>query len=229
MAELATEALTAAGVPHHLQTAGNLSRSSSAAAPPSRTSTTPAPSPPPPTPRSSTPCWTRRLPPPSPFEAWFLSAAHDASALARIAAALPAGAQAAAQSSPPKPEPQRPRRAASRARPSVPATSSARDIPPRQRPHPATSSISPPLHSPRRPHVMVATPRPLTSNVPALPARRHRPATPPHPSGPTRRDAPRPAWPHRDASHVASDTSATRLAPTTAQRAGRSAPTDNSP
>ena len=35
--------------------------------------------------------------PPSPFEAWFLSAAHDASALARIAAALPAGAQAAAQ------------------------------------------------------------------------------------------------------------------------------------
>jgi glutamate-1-semialdehyde 2,1-aminomutase len=35
--------------------------------------------------------------PPSPFEAWFLSAAHDTTALARIAAALPAAARAAAQ------------------------------------------------------------------------------------------------------------------------------------
>jgi glutamate-1-semialdehyde 2,1-aminomutase len=34
--------------------------------------------------------------PPSPFEAWFLSAAHDAEAIGRIAAALPAGARAAA-------------------------------------------------------------------------------------------------------------------------------------
>jgi glutamate-1-semialdehyde 2,1-aminomutase len=35
--------------------------------------------------------------PPSPFEAWFLSAAHDDGALAVIAAALPAAAQAAAR------------------------------------------------------------------------------------------------------------------------------------
>jgi glutamate-1-semialdehyde 2,1-aminomutase len=34
--------------------------------------------------------------PPSPFEAWFLSAAHDDEAISRIAAALPAAARAAA-------------------------------------------------------------------------------------------------------------------------------------
>ncbi len=34
--------------------------------------------------------------PPSPFEAWFLSAAHDEEAIGRIAAALPAAARAAA-------------------------------------------------------------------------------------------------------------------------------------
>jgi glutamate-1-semialdehyde 2,1-aminomutase len=34
--------------------------------------------------------------PPSPYEAWFVSAAHDDTALARIADALPAAAQAAA-------------------------------------------------------------------------------------------------------------------------------------
>jgi glutamate-1-semialdehyde 2,1-aminomutase len=34
--------------------------------------------------------------PPSGYEAWFLSAAHDDTALSRIAAALPAAAQAAA-------------------------------------------------------------------------------------------------------------------------------------
>ena len=98
VARLATEALTAAGVPHHLQTAGNLfsvflgrsapvqnfddARTQSAAA--------------------YAAFFHAMLDhgvylPPSPFEAWFLSAAHDASALARIAAALPAGAQAAAQ------------------------------------------------------------------------------------------------------------------------------------
>jgi len=33
--------------------------------------------------------------PPSPFEAWFLSAAHDDEALSRIAEALPAAARAA--------------------------------------------------------------------------------------------------------------------------------------
>jgi glutamate-1-semialdehyde 2,1-aminomutase len=34
--------------------------------------------------------------PPSGYEAWFLSAAHDDAALARIEAALPSAAQAAA-------------------------------------------------------------------------------------------------------------------------------------
>jgi len=34
--------------------------------------------------------------PPSPFEAWFVSAAHDSEAVERIAAALPAAARAAA-------------------------------------------------------------------------------------------------------------------------------------
>jgi len=34
--------------------------------------------------------------PPSPYEAWFLSAAHDDAAIGRIAEALPAGARAAA-------------------------------------------------------------------------------------------------------------------------------------
>ena len=34
--------------------------------------------------------------PPSPFEAWFLSAAHDDAAIGQIAAALPAAAAAAA-------------------------------------------------------------------------------------------------------------------------------------
>jgi glutamate-1-semialdehyde 2,1-aminomutase len=34
--------------------------------------------------------------PPSGYEAWFLSAAHDDEAIARIAAALPAAARAAA-------------------------------------------------------------------------------------------------------------------------------------
>jgi glutamate-1-semialdehyde 2,1-aminomutase len=34
--------------------------------------------------------------PPSPYEAWFLSAAHDEAAVSRIADALPAAARAAA-------------------------------------------------------------------------------------------------------------------------------------
>jgi glutamate-1-semialdehyde 2,1-aminomutase len=98
VAKLATEALAAAGVPHHLQTAGNLfsvflgrsapvrnfddARSQSAAA--------------------YAAFFHAMLDggvylPPSPFEAWFLSASHDASAIGRIAAALPAAAQAAAK------------------------------------------------------------------------------------------------------------------------------------
>ncbi|MFT4219338.1 MAG: glutamate-1-semialdehyde 2,1-aminomutase [Microbacterium sp.] len=39
--------------------------------------------------------------PPSVFEAWFLTAAHDAAALARVVGALPAAARAAASASPP--------------------------------------------------------------------------------------------------------------------------------
>ena len=38
--------------------------------------------------------------PPSAFEAWFVSAAHDDAALDQIAAALPAAARAAAQATP---------------------------------------------------------------------------------------------------------------------------------
>lgn len=97
VAKLATEALTAAGVPHRLQTAGNLfsvylgrtdpvrnfddARAQSAAA--------------------YAAFFHAMLDggvylPPSPFEAWFLSASHDAPAIARIAAALPAAALAAA-------------------------------------------------------------------------------------------------------------------------------------
>jgi glutamate-1-semialdehyde 2,1-aminomutase len=98
VAKLATEALTAAGVEHELQTAGNLfsvflgrsapvrnfddARAQSAAA--------------------YAAFFHAMLDggvylPPSPFEAWFLSAAHDASAIARIATALPAAARAAAK------------------------------------------------------------------------------------------------------------------------------------
>jgi glutamate-1-semialdehyde 2,1-aminomutase len=97
VAKLTTEALAAAGVEHHLQTAGNLfsvylgrsapvrdfddARAQSAAA--------------------YAAFFHAMLDhgvylPPSPFEAWFLSAAHDATALGRIAAALPPAAQAAA-------------------------------------------------------------------------------------------------------------------------------------
>jgi glutamate-1-semialdehyde 2,1-aminomutase len=39
--------------------------------------------------------------PPSVFEAWFVSAAHDDVALDRIVAALPAAARAAAAATPP--------------------------------------------------------------------------------------------------------------------------------
>jgi glutamate-1-semialdehyde 2,1-aminomutase len=97
VAKLAADALTAAGVPFRLQEAGSLfsfflgvdgpvrdfdaARSQSAAA--------------------YAAFFHAMLHrgvylPPSPFEAWFLSAAHDDAAIGRIAAALPAAARAAA-------------------------------------------------------------------------------------------------------------------------------------
>jgi glutamate-1-semialdehyde 2,1-aminomutase len=41
--------------------------------------------------------------PPSAFEAWFVTAAHDDEVLSRIADALPAAARAAAEARPPGP------------------------------------------------------------------------------------------------------------------------------
>src|ERR1700733_5354730 len=97
VAKLATEALAAAGVPHRLQTAGNLfsvflgrtepvrdfgeARGQSSAA--------------------YAAFFHAMLDrgvylPPSPYEAWFLSAAHDDDAIGRIAEALPEAARAAA-------------------------------------------------------------------------------------------------------------------------------------
>jgi len=46
--------------------------------------------------------------PPSVFEAWFLTAAHDDAALERVLAALPSAARAAAAALPPAPQPARP-------------------------------------------------------------------------------------------------------------------------
>ena len=52
-------------------------------------------------PRSSTRCSTRGVYlPPSAFESWFVSAAHDDDALDRVADALPAAARAAAAATP---------------------------------------------------------------------------------------------------------------------------------
>jgi glutamate-1-semialdehyde 2,1-aminomutase len=97
VAALAAGALDEAGVPYRLQEAGNLFsvflgsnaqvRDFAAAR------------------RQSTPAYAAFFHamlaggvylPPSPYEAWFLSAAHDDEAVSRIAAALPAAAQAAA-------------------------------------------------------------------------------------------------------------------------------------
>ncbi|HKB29217.1 MAG TPA: glutamate-1-semialdehyde 2,1-aminomutase [Streptosporangiaceae bacterium] len=98
VAGLATEALTAAGVPHRVQTAGNLfsvflgvsgavrdfdgARAQNGAA--------------------YAAFFHAMLDagvylPPSPYEVWFLSAAHDDAAIERVAAALPGAAKAAAR------------------------------------------------------------------------------------------------------------------------------------
>ncbi|MCL2848929.1 MAG: glutamate-1-semialdehyde 2,1-aminomutase [Micrococcales bacterium] len=97
---LVTDALTAAGVEHVIQRAGNLFSVVFAAEPATDWTT-----------MQATATW-RYAPffhalldagvsaPPSAYEAWFVSAAHDEAALAHIADALPAAARAAARAQP---------------------------------------------------------------------------------------------------------------------------------
>jgi glutamate-1-semialdehyde 2,1-aminomutase len=97
---LASEALTGAGVPHRIQHAGNLFSVFFADAPVTNFAQAQA-------------AQTYRYRaffhamldagvylPPSAFEAWFVTAAHDDAAIDRIAAALPAAAKAAAEAAP---------------------------------------------------------------------------------------------------------------------------------
>jgi glutamate-1-semialdehyde 2,1-aminomutase len=97
---LASEALTGAGVPHLVQYAGNLFSVFFAEAPVTNFAQAQA-------------AQTYRYRaffhamldagvylPPSVFEAWFVTAAHDAAAVDRIASALPAAAKAAAEAAP---------------------------------------------------------------------------------------------------------------------------------
>ena len=97
VAKLAADALTAAGVPHRLQQAGNLFSFFLGVDGPVRNFDDAR--------RQSVPAYAAFFHamlergvylPPSPFEAWFLSAAHDEAAIAVIAAALPDAARAAA-------------------------------------------------------------------------------------------------------------------------------------
>jgi glutamate-1-semialdehyde 2,1-aminomutase len=97
VAKLVTEALAAAGVPHRLQTAGNLFSVYLGREAPVRDFDDAR--------AQSAPAYAAFFHamldagvylPPSSFEAWFLSASHDATAIGRIAAALPAAARAAA-------------------------------------------------------------------------------------------------------------------------------------
>jgi glutamate-1-semialdehyde 2,1-aminomutase len=97
---LASEALTEAGVPHVVQHAGNLFSVFFADAPVTNFAQAKA---------AQTyryrPFFHAMLDagvylPPSAFEAWFVSAAHDDAAIDRIASALPAAAKAAAEAAP---------------------------------------------------------------------------------------------------------------------------------
>ena len=94
---LAAEALTAQGVPHRVQFAGNLFSVFFSGAPVTNFAQAQAAA-----------TWRYRAffhamldagvyLPPSPFEAWFVSAAHDDEAIERIATALPDAAKAAAE------------------------------------------------------------------------------------------------------------------------------------
>src|SRR6266536_3017447 len=98
LARLAGDALTAAGVPHRVQAAGNLFSVFMGVTGPVRDFADAR--------RQSGPGYAAFFHamldagvylPPSPFEAWFLSCAHDKEAVARVAAALPGAAKAAAQ------------------------------------------------------------------------------------------------------------------------------------
>ena len=97
VAKLAAEALSAAGVPFRLQEAGNLFSVFLGNIPPVRDFDGAR--------RQSSAAYAAFFHamlaagiylPPSPYEAWFVSAAHDDEALGRIAEALPAAARAAA-------------------------------------------------------------------------------------------------------------------------------------
>jgi glutamate-1-semialdehyde 2,1-aminomutase len=97
VAKLAAEALRAAGVPFRVQEAGNLFSVFLGDIPPVRDFDGAR--------RQSSPAYAAFFHamlaagvylPPSPYEAWFVSAAHDDEALGRIAGALPAAARAAA-------------------------------------------------------------------------------------------------------------------------------------
>jgi len=97
---LASEALTAQGVPHRVQYAGNLFSVFFSAAPVTNFAQAQA---------AETwrykPFFHAMLDagvylPPSAFEAWFVTAAHDDAAIDRIAAALPSAAKAAAAATP---------------------------------------------------------------------------------------------------------------------------------
>jgi glutamate-1-semialdehyde 2,1-aminomutase len=94
---LASEALAAAGVPHRVQYAGNLFSVFFSDAPVTNFAQARA---------AATfrykPFFHAMLDagvylPPSPYEAWFVTAAHDQAAIERIAAALPSAAEAAAE------------------------------------------------------------------------------------------------------------------------------------
>ncbi len=97
IAKLASDTLSAAGVPFRLQHAGSLFSVFVGAEQPIRDFTEAR--------SQSVPAYAAFFHamleggvylPPSPFEAWFVSAAHDGEAVERIAAALPAAARAAA-------------------------------------------------------------------------------------------------------------------------------------
>ena len=96
----AAEALTDAGVPHVVQSAGTMFSVFFTGRTGPRLRRRPRPRTPPRSPRSSTRCWRPGVYlPPSAYEAWFLSAAHDDAAVETVLAALPGAARAAARAS----------------------------------------------------------------------------------------------------------------------------------